>query len=199
MADGAATYPATFAFSPPDKVANWRPLLNWLLAIPHFIVLYGLRIVAEVIAVISWFAILFTGAMPDAFANFQSMYLRYGIRVYTFVAFMQEEYPPFTFGTTPADPGDDARVRVDFRPQLTERNRLTVAFRAILVIPQVVVLFFLAVAAFVVGVIAFFAVLFTGRWPEGMRDFVLKVVRWELRLEAYFLMLTDLYPPFELA
>src|SRR5690348_17736496 len=190
--------PATLAFDPPDKIANWRPLVNWLLALPHYIVLYGLRILSEVIAFISWFAILFTGRLPEQFANIQAMYMRYEVRTYTYAAFMREEYPPFGFAMAPRDPGEDPRTRVDFTPQLAERNRLTVAFRIILVIPHVVVLFFLGIAAAVVVLIALFAVLFTGDWPEGMRTFVLDVLRWYLRVSNYFLLLTDEYPPFAL-
>jgi hypothetical protein len=188
--------PATFTFDAPEKVANWRPLVNWLLAVPHYIVLYALRILMQVIAIISWFAILFTGSLPEQFANIQAMYLRYELRTYTFAAFMREEYPPFAFAMSATDGGEDRRVRVDFRPQLTDRNRLTVAFRIILVIPHLIVLAFLAIAVAVVTLIAWFAVLFTGRWPDGMRGFVLDVARWYLRVQAYLLLLTDDYPPF---
>ena len=62
MAGEGAAYPATLTFTPPAKIANWRPLVNWLLAIPHYIVLYFLGLVASVVAIISWFAIVFTGS-----------------------------------------------------------------------------------------------------------------------------------------
>ena len=198
MIEGAPSYPATFTFDPPEKIANWRPLVNWLLAIPHLIVLTVLQTVSNVIGVISWFAIVFTGKLPEGLATFQAMYLRYTLRTYTYIGFLREEYPPFTFATATSDPGDDPRVRVDVQPQLTDRNRLTVFFRIILVIPQFIVLVVLTVAAAVVTLIAAFAVLFTGRWPVGMRDFVINVHRWSLRVEAYFLLLTDTYPPFAL-
>jgi hypothetical protein len=159
--DAFAEYPATFAFDAPEKVANWRPLVNWLLAIPHFAVLYALRILGQVIAVISWFAIVFTGALPESFANLESLWMRYELRTYTFALFMREEYPPFAFGMTPADDGADQRVTIEFQPELTDRNRVTVGFRIILVIPHVVVLVLLAIAAAVASLIAFFAVLFT--------------------------------------
>jgi len=191
--------PATLAFNAPERVANWRPLVQWILAIPHFLILYGLRVLSEAIAFISWFAIVFTGSLPEGLANIQMMYTRYEIRTYTYVAFMREEYPPFNFGTTASDGGEDPRTRVDFAPTLTDRNRLTVAFRIILVIPHVIVLAFLGIAAAIVTLIAFFAVLFTGRWPEGMRSFVLDVLGWYLRVATYFLLLTDEYPPFTLA
>src|SRR5712691_3314318 len=196
MLEGSSSFPATFSFDPPERIANWRPLVNWLLAIPHFVVLYGLQILSRAVGVISWFVIVFTGKLPDGLANVQVMYLRYMLRTYTFAGFMREEYPAFGFDTSASDPGDDPRVRVDVRPQLTDRNRLTAFFRIILVIPHLVVLAVLVVASFVLTVIAFFAVLFTGRWPAGMRDFVLNVWRWGLRVEAYFLLLTDAYPPF---
>ena len=56
----------------------------------------------------------------------------------------------------------------------------------------------LGLAAFVCYVIAFFAVLFTGQWPEGLRDFVIKVMRFTQRVQTYFLLLNDVYPPFAL-
>jgi Domain of unknown function (DUF4389) len=189
---------ATLVFDAPEQVANWRPLVNWLLALPHYVVLYALRILAQVIAVISWFAILFTGSLPEQFANIQAMYLRYEMRTYTFVAFMREEYPPFAFAMSARDDGEDRHVRVDVRPQLRDRNRLTVAFRIILVIPHLIVLAILGIAAAVVTIISWFAVLFSGRWPEGMRTFVLDVARWYLRVQSYLLLLADEYPPFAL-
>jgi hypothetical protein len=190
------SYPATLAFDAPEKIANWRPLVQWILVIPHILVLYVLQLVSEVLAVISWFVILFTGKLPDGFANMQALYLRYWLRTYTYLLFMREEYPPFTFETTPADPGSDPRVRVDVHPELENRNRLTVGFRIILAIPQLIVIAVLWFAGSVVTLIAFFAVLFTGRWPTGMRDFVINVLKWWLRVEAYVLLLTDVYPPF---
>jgi hypothetical protein len=192
------SYPVTFRFDLPEKVANWRPLVHWLLVIPHFVVIYVLRFVAQLLSVVSWFIILFTGSLPEGIANFQAMYLRYGLRMGTYLAFLREEYPPFSFATSAADPGDDPRVRVDVVPALTGRNRLTVGFRIILAIPQLIVVALLGIAAFVVVIIGFFAVLFTGRWPAGLRDFLLGYGRWSGRVEAYTLLLTDQYPPFSL-
>ena len=191
-------YPATFTFDPPERVKNWRPLVNWLLAIPHLLVVTALRYVAQVLAVVSWFIILFTGRLPTELANFQVMYMRYYLRTGVFAGFLREEYPPFAFAMAPTDPGGDLRVRVDVIPQLEARNRITVGFRLILVIPQLVVLGLLAIAEVVVFVIAAFAVLFTGRWPAGLREFIVGVMRWWLRVEAYLLLLTDEYPPFAL-
>jgi hypothetical protein len=191
-------YPATLTLDAPERVANWRPLVHWILVIPHAVVLYVLNLVAEVAAVLSWFAILFTGKDVEGLQGVRVMHQRYMIRAYAYAGFLVEEYPPFAFATTGDDPGDVPRLRVDIAPQLEGRNRLTTFFRILLVIPHVVVLALLAIGAAVCFVIAFFAVLFTGRWPAGLRDFVVKVFRWSLRLQAYMMLLTDEYPPFSL-
>src|SRR5206468_2993116 len=98
--------PVTLTFDPPDRGANWRPMVNWLLALPHYLILYGLRILSEAIGFISWFAIVFTGSLPEGLANIQMMYMRYEVRTYTFSGFLREEYPPFAFGTTASDAGE---------------------------------------------------------------------------------------------
>ena len=191
-------YPATLEIDRADRIANWRPIVQWLLAIPHFIVLYVLGVVAEVVAIIGWFAIVFTGKLPEGLANLVCLYVRYNNRAVAYAGFLREEYPPFTFETVPADPGTYPPVRTGFVPELEDRNRLTVGFRFILVIPQLIVLSVLGLVAFFAFVIAFFAVLFTGRWPEGLRTFVVGVMRWSTRVSAYFYLLIDEYPPFSL-
>ncbi len=198
MQSSAGSYPATFTFDAPERVANWRPLVHWLLAIPHWILLYLIGYASTLLALVSWVVILFTGKMPAGLAGIQMLYVRYYLRVQTYVYFLREEYPPFAFATDAADPGDDPRVRVDFTPQLEGRNRVTVFFRLLLVIPQMIVVALLFVGLVVVVLIGFFAVLFTGRWPAGLRDFTVGVWRWWMRVEAYLLLLTDEYPPFSL-
>ena len=191
-------YPATLEVDRAERIANWRPIVQWLLAIPHFLILYGLQLVARAIAIISWFAILFTGKLPEGLANLLCLYIRYNNRTWAYAGFLREEYPPFVFDTVAPDPGNYPRVRTGLAPELEDRNRLTVGFRLILAIPQLIVVAVVGVAAFVVWVIAFFAVLFTGRWPEGLRTFVVGYMRWFTRVEAYVGLLTDAYPPFSL-
>jgi Domain of unknown function (DUF4389) len=198
MEIASSGYPATVTVETPPKIANWRPLVHWLLAIPHFIVAQVLGVVSEVVAVISWFAILFTGKLPEGLAGVQALYMRYVNRTYAYAGFLREEYPPFTFDTTAADPGDYPGVRTDVVPALEDRNRLTTFFRFILVIPHWIALAVLGIAAWVVILIAAVAVLFTGSWPEGMRTFIVGLFRWSTRVNAYFLLLTDEYPPFNL-
>jgi hypothetical protein len=192
----AAGYPLGLTFDTPGKVARWRPLVHWLLAIPHLIVLYVINIVAEVLAIIAWFAGVFAGRIPDGIQKPIAMYLRYNARVSTYLTFQREEYPPFAFDGVFADPGDDPRIRVDVVPEVEGRNRLTIFFRLFMVIPQFIVLFFVSIAAGVVLVIGFFAVIILGRWPTGLNDFLIGVLRWSTRVNAYCYLLTDEYPPF---
>jgi hypothetical protein len=191
-------YPATFEVDRAERIANWRPLVQWLLAIPHFAILYGLQLVARAAAIISWFAILFTGKLPEGLANMVGLYIRYNNRASVYAGFLREEYPPFVFDPVAPDPGMYPPVRTGFAPELENRNRVTVGFRLILAIPQLIVVAVLGIAALLVWLISFFAVLFTGRWPEGLRTFVVGYMRWVTRVEAYVGLLTDAYPPFRL-
>ena len=182
----------------PTETQNWRPFVNWLLAIPHLVIANALGNVANLMSIVSWFSIVFTGRMPDGIARFQCMILRYEARAYSYVAFLRQPYPPFEFDMGNADSGSDP-LRVDFASQLSERNRVTVAFRLILIIPAVIYTVIIAVAATCAVIIAAFAVLFTGRWPQALRTFVLNAGRLTLRVSAYGRLLSDTYPTFTLA
>lgn len=188
-------YPADLELDAPLEVARWRPLVHWLLGLPHLLIAGVLGNVAGVMALVSWFAIVFTGRMPEALANFQCMVIRYSTRAYSYALWLRESYPVFDFTMTPEDPGGDP-VRVAIRPQLEDRNRLTVGLRLIWAIPIALFAALVGVGAFFVGLAAFFAVLFTGRWPEGMRRFIVGAGRLCLRVSAYTYLLVDDYPPF---
>ncbi|HEX5370403.1 MAG TPA: DUF4389 domain-containing protein, partial [Dehalococcoidia bacterium] len=77
-----------------------------------------------------------------------------------------------------------------------ERNRVTVGFRIFLIIPQAIVLFFVGIAWVVTAVIGWFAILFTGAYPDGLYNFAVGYLRWTLRVESYMLLMHDIYPPF---
>jgi hypothetical protein len=198
MAGKQAAYPVTMEIGAPERVANWRPLVHWLLAVPHFIVMSVLGLIADVVVLLSWFAIVFTGKLPQGLAGMQCTYLRYSVRTYAYAGFLVEEYPPFTYSPDGADPGDGHRVRVELRPALTKRNRLTVFFRLLLVLPHLIVLTVFGIGLLLAYVAAFFAVLFTGRWPAGIRAFVVGVLDYSLRVRAYLFLLTDEFPSFGL-
>jgi Domain of unknown function (DUF4389) len=192
----AAGFPLQLDLDAPDTVARWRPLVHWLLAIPQLIVLYALGIVQGVLWFLAFFAILFTGRMPESFFGFMAMTHRYQWRVTTFTLFMRESYPPFDFPTVAPDPDTDpAHFSVEPSPQL---SRGLIFVKWLLAVPHYFVLFFLFIAVYVVVIIGFFAVLITGKWPESLRTFVIGVIRWANRVSMYIYLMTDTYPPFSL-
>jgi len=194
MANGS--YPARLGIEAPLEVKNWRPLVHWLLAIPHYLILYALSILRRVLLLIAFFTVLFTKKIPQQMFDLIVMTRRYGWRVGTYAVWMRESYPPFSFGSTALDDGmDPAWLSTDY-PQ--ELNRWGPLFKWLLAIPHYIVLLFLRIAVFFVVLVSFFAVLFTGKWPKGMRSFVVGVSRWSLRVVTYAAFLTDEYPPFSL-
>ncbi len=190
------SFPLQLDLDAPDTIARWRPLVHWLLAIPQMIVLYALGIIQNVIWILAFFAILFTGRMPDSFFGFMAMTHRYQWRVATYIFFMREAYPPFEFPTVGPDPGSDpAQFSVE---PATKLSRGLIFVKWLLAIPHYIVLLFLFIAVYVVWIIGFFAVLITGRWPESLRTFVIGVMRWANRVSVYTYLMTDTYPPFSL-
>jgi hypothetical protein len=189
-------FPLDADIEAPLEVARWRPLVAWILAIPHLIIANVLQSVGQALTVISFFAILFTKRIPDGIYNFQAMQIRYGWRANSYAGFMYEPYPPFEFEMTAADPGGSpAQLSLGEQGEL---NRWLPLVKWLLVIPHLFVLLFLLIGAFFAYVVAFFAVIFTGKWPEGVRKYVVGVSRWAYRVSAYFMLLTDEYPPFSL-
>jgi len=119
--------------------------------------------------------------------------MRFTARVGVFLALMEDTYP---------STDEEQSVRLDFGyPDAREGlNRWLPLVKWLLAVPHFIVLFFLSIAAFVSVVIAWFAILFTGRYPRGLFDFVEGVFRWWTRVIAYaFVLVTDEYPPFSLS
>ena len=192
----AADFPLQLDLDAPEEIARWRPLVQWLLAIPHFIVLFALGIVESIVWILSFFAILFTGNMPESFFGFIVMTHRYQWRVITYAYFMRESYPPFEFPMSAADPGmDPAHLSVEPASKL---NRGLIFVKWLLAFPHYIVLIVLGIGVYVVAIIGFFAVLITGRWPESLRNFIIGVSRWGNRVSLYVYLITDTYPPFSL-
>jgi hypothetical protein len=186
-------YPAVLEIHSDTKIANWRPLVHWLLAIPHLAIANVLSNVGNLVAFVSWFAILFTGGLPPGLATFQCMVIRYNVRAVSYALWLRESYPAFDFSTVTVDPGGDP-VRVDFEPAYGNRDKMTVALRFLWIIPAALFGFVLSIAVAAVAFMAFFAVLVTGTYPAGMRDFMVRSGRFFIRLTAYGYLLTDEYP-----
>ncbi len=150
-----------------------------------------LGIAAVVMAILSWFAILFTGRHPKSFWEFEYWVLRWQARVSAYVCLLRDEYPPFGEGEYPA--------QMETTNPDGPRNRVTVFFRLFMLIPHIVILAVLNIAWGVTTVIAWFVILFTGADPQGLYEFGVNVFRWQARVAAYGFLLRDEYPPFALS
>ncbi|MBF6172015.1 DUF4389 domain-containing protein [Nocardia blacklockiae] len=195
-------------------LSRWQWIVKWILAIPHYVVLFFLSIAYAVVTVIAFFAILFTTRYPRGLFDFNVGVMRWSwrVRFYAFSALGTDRYPPFSLRPDENYPAD---LEVDY-PERLSRGLVLIKWW-LLAIPQ-----YLVVWAFTGGgqywggdddggggmfvppllgiliLIAVIGLLFTGRYPGGLYAFVMGVNRWTIRVRAYTSLMRDEYPPFRL-
>ena len=194
-----------------DRVTTFFRII---LAIPHLILVGGatfgwttgmggdgrfsvggegglLGAVAYFLAVISWFTIVLTGSHILGIRQFTLFFMRWRVRAIAYLMLLEDAYPPFGDEPYPAS--------IEIAEPAGPRDRVTVLFRIFLAIPQIIVLCFVMLGWCVTTMVAWFAILFTGEYPQGLYDFGVGTLRWMMRLQAYLLLLVDDYPPFSLS
>ncbi len=214
MTAHASVYPLRLEGTLAPRPSRWLWLVKWLLAIPHYIALFFLSIAFVVVTVIAFLAILFTGRYPRSLFEFNAGVLRWSWRVafYTYSALGTDQYPPFTLADVPDYP---AHLEIEY-PESLSRGLVLVKWW-LLAIPHYLVIGVFAgggwgiwtganheawaLSAGLIGLlvaIAAIALLFTGRYPKSIYEFVLGMNRWIYRVTAYATLMTDQYPPFRL-
>lgn len=172
-----------------------RSLFGWLyITIPHAFLLIFLTIASSFLTFISFWAILFTGQFPQGMFDFQLKLQRWSLRVNARLLNLSDGYPAFGLNSV------DENTKIEVSRQ-ESYNRLSVLARALfgfiyVYIPHFICLFFIQIGALFVRFIAFWAVLFTGKYPEGMHNFMVGAMRWGFRINLYMSYMTDVYPPF---
>jgi hypothetical protein len=184
-----------------------------LLAIPHLILVGGigisfairsgrdgatsfggetgvLGVAAYLLAIVSWVLIVLGRNHPQGIREFTRFYMRWRVRALSYMMLLEDQYPPFGDAPYPAS--------IEIAEPVLPRNRVTVGFRVFLAIPHFIALFFVLFAWWITAVVAWFAILITGAYPDGLYEFGVGALRWLLRVEAYMLLLVDDYPPFSL-
>jgi len=136
--------------------------------------------------------IVFRQRYPRWWFDFAREFARFGARVGAYLFLLTDQYP-----STVEE--QSVHLEIDYPDATADLNRWLPLVKWLLAIPHYVVLAFLALGGVVVWVIAWFAILFTGRYPRSLFDYLVGVGRWALRVQAYaFLLVTDRYPPFSL-
>jgi hypothetical protein len=186
-----APHPVQIDVTYPENLSRLLIFVNWLLAIPHFIILYLLYYAVGLVTFIAFFTILFTRKYPEGLFKFSVGVYRWGLNVGAYAGLMRDEYPPFTL--------DAGKYPVEYEVAFpADLNRWLPLVKWLLAIPNMLVFLVIAVAAVFVQIAAFFAILFTGKYPRSWFDFSVGCMRWGQRLNAYIYLLRDEYPPFSL-
>jgi hypothetical protein len=165
--------------------------------LPHLIIVGVLSWAMSIVVWVGYWIILFTGRQPEGIDRFAAGVIRWSTRTYAWMASTTDKYPAFSFDD---DPGDSqTTIEWDDEP----RNRLLAAsgifgIKYVLAVPHFIVLSFLLFAAIVASWFGYWAILFTGRLPEGLHDYVVGTLQWSARVSAWITSLTDRYPPFAL-
>ena len=136
--------------------------------------------------------LLFRQKYPRWWFDWNVNLLRFSNRVTAYLALLDDRYPS-------TDEEQAVHLNLDY-PDARQLNRWLPLVKWFLVIPHYIVLFFLGIGAVVAVIVAWFAIIFTGRYPENLFRYVVGVIRWSNRVTAYaFLLVTDEYPPFQLS
>ncbi len=183
-------YPVRVEIDDPQRLSRLLPLVKWLLAIPHYIALWVLGIGASVVLFISWFAVLITGRYPPGMFNFLVGFERWRLRVSAYLLLQTDQYPPFSLDDDPSYP---VHLQVDYPERIARWRPL---LNWLLAIPALIGVAVLGIIAYIGVFIAFFVILFTTRYPQGLFDVVTIAERWYVRTITFSYWMTEAYPPF---
>ena len=185
-------YPVTFAADIPTEGRNrLSTFLRYIYAIPIAIVVAIYGIGAYIAAIIAWFSIVFTGRYPDGVYDFVGKFVRLAGRANSYMYLATDEYPPFN-----GEPDDSYPVRVGIPAPLGTYDRLKTGLRLLFGIPVLLLDYVQAIIGSVVALIAWFAIVFTGKMPEGLVNPLRGALSYQTKAAAYFLLLTEDWPPF---
>jgi hypothetical protein len=166
-----------------------KNLFRVILVIPHMILVQAWQYLVQVVTLFQWLIILFTGKRNQAIWKLQNDWLAYASRVWSYYSVMYDKWP--NIGAEPN--GEPTSYSFEYSAQA---NRLTNFFRILWLIPSIIIGLFVLVGAAVCTVLAWFAIVITGRHPRGLFDFVMKSHQFVIRLQSCALLMTDTRPKF---
>jgi hypothetical protein len=209
MAETSTVYPVSLSIDYPDRNLNRLTTFFRIITAIPIVIIIGLLSSAEfgweqsssvayryaaasLIFLPIVLMILFRQKYPKWWFDWNVALTKFSARVAAYVDLLTDQYPS-------TDEDQAVHIEIPYPDVENQLNRWLPLVKWLLAIPHCIILWFLWIAAIVCVVIAWFAILFTGRYPRGLFDFVVGVYRWSLRVSAYALLLTtDRYPPFTL-
>ena len=185
------SYPVGFTADFEEPRNRLTAFFRLLLVIPAAIWVWLYAIVAMIAVVVAWFVLLFTGRYPRGLFNLVAGYVRVQTLVLAYAALLCDPYPPFT-GESP-----DYPVQVTFAGPLPQYSRMKVLFRIVLAIPILILRYVMNLLLEVGAIAAWFVIVVLGRLPRGLFDLMVLANSYIARSDAYILLLTETYPPFQ--
>ena len=210
MAQPTGTYPANLSVDYPDRELDKLSTFFRIIAVIPIAIVLGLLAGggSDASADDGWryqyaaggitflplvLMLLFRQKYPRWWYDWNLALTKFSARVSAYILLLRDEYPS-------TDEEQAVHIEIPYPDVQQDLNRWLPLIKWFLAIPHYIVLFFLAIAVVVCWIIAWFTILFTGRYPRDLFDFVVGVARWCLRVVAYaFLLTTDRYPPFRLS
>jgi hypothetical protein len=172
-----------------------RLFFGWIyILIPHVIALYFVAIASGMLRFLAFWSIMFTGKYPKGWFDFQVQFLRWQTRLNASLYNLQDDYPALGLSVETAN----LELEIDYQEDL---NRSDILIRALfgffyIALPHAIILTFRFIATHILAILAFWVVLFTGKYPKSWFAFNVGTLRWGLRVNAYLSYLTHDYPPF---
>ncbi|MCL4473601.1 MAG: DUF4389 domain-containing protein [Actinobacteria bacterium] len=182
-------YPASLDIDYPEAANRLTTFFRFIVIIP---ILFILNLLNSVLFFPVLLLLLFRKKYPRWWFEWNLQLTRFQNRVFAYAFLLTHEYPS-------TDEEQAVHLELRYPDAASELSRGLPLVKWLLAIPHIIVLYFLAIAVFLVSIFAWFYILFTGRYPQGAFGFVVGFMRWGLRVQAYALLLiTDKYPPFSL-
>lgn len=182
-----------------EKYSRGQLLLRTFLGfiyilIPHGFVLFFISLASFILTFLAFWAVLFTGRYPKSFFIFNEQFYRWQLRVNARILHLADGYPEF--GMNAKD--ERVTLTIPYPEKLSRLHLLLRVFFATiyLLIPHGIILFFRYIITNVLIFVAWWVVLFTGKYPDSLHDFNVGTIRWQTRVMVYLSFMTDKYPPF---
>ena len=191
--DGGSPYPTRFKVDYPEHLSRWKTGFRVILILPVFLFLFLIAAIGYSAMSVGWITVFFRRSYPPWVMAAHTGFLGFLARTSAYLTLLTDQYPSFAAA--------DGPVRLEYpQPEPGSLSRWRVfLWKFVLIIPHLIVLWFLSFAITVVVFLSWFAILFTGNYPRGMFAFTVGIQRWSFRLHGYFASFHDEYPPFSLS